>query len=131
MQTRSQARSSGIKLPELHDMGKNLYLNIKWKKQHANSITGNVVNPHICQGRAGLKRKRSHPINQAINPPSELSLQIPGKTKIETGKTNLVHSKDPMHIKTYVDTGMIHIKPLILDVAFHPGLMYRPLPKPI
>ena len=43
---------------------------------------------HIGEGRAGLKRKRSDPINQTINPPSELSKKIPGETKIETGKTN-------------------------------------------
>ena len=44
--------------------------------------------PHIGQGRAGLERKRSDPINQTINQPSKLSQRIPGKTKIETGKTN-------------------------------------------
>ena len=47
------------------------------------------------QGRAGIKRKRSDPINQTINQPSDLSQKIPGETKIETGKTNQVHSKDP------------------------------------
>ena len=61
VQTRSQARSSGIKLPEVHCMRKNLDLNIKPEKQHANPIKGNVVKPHIGQGRAGLKRKRSDP----------------------------------------------------------------------
>ena len=43
MQTRSQARSDGIKLPEVHGMGKNLDPNIKAEKQHANSIKGSVV----------------------------------------------------------------------------------------
>ena len=51
---------------------------------------------HIGQGRAGLKRKQSDPINQTIISPSELSQKIPGNTKIETRKTNLEHSKDPM-----------------------------------
>ena len=68
---------------------------------------------HIGQGRAGLKRKRSDPINQPINQPSELSQKIPGKTKIETGKTNQVHSKDQMHIISNVEVGMTHTKPLI------------------
>ena len=76
---------------------------------------------HIGQGRAGLKRKRSDPINQTFNPPSELSQKIPGKTEIETGKTNLVHPKDPMHIINNADAGMTHTKPLIPDVPFHPG----------
>ena len=131
MQTISQARSNGIKLPEVHDMRKNLDPNIKSEKQHANSIKCSVVKPHIGQGRAGLKRKRSDLINQKINPPLELSQKIPGKTKIETGKTNQVHSKDLMHTTNNEDTGMTHTKPLIPDVPFHPGLTYRPPPKPI
>ena len=90
---------------------KNLDPNIKQEKQHANPIKGSVVKLCIGQGRAGLKRKRSDPINQAINQPSELSQKIPGKTKIETGKTNQVHSKDPMHTVNNVDTGMTHTRP--------------------
>ena len=35
-QTRSQARSSGIKLLKVHGKGKNLDPNIKPEKQHAN-----------------------------------------------------------------------------------------------
>ena len=79
-------------------MRKNLDPNIKLEKQHDNPIKGSVVKPCIGQGRAGLKRKRSGPINQIINQPSELSQKIPGKTKIETGKIYQAHSKDPMHI---------------------------------
>ena len=70
---RSQARSSGIKLQDVHDMGKNLDPNIKPEKQNANPIKGSIEKPCIGQGRAGLKRKRPDPINQTINPPSELS----------------------------------------------------------
>ena len=36
IQTRSQARSSGIKLPEVHVVGKNLDPTIKPETQHAN-----------------------------------------------------------------------------------------------
>ena len=57
VQTRSQARSSGIKHPEVHSMRKNLDPNIKLEKQHANPIKGSVVKPHIGQGRAALKRE--------------------------------------------------------------------------
>ena len=73
VQTRPQARSSCIKLPEVHGMGKNLDPNIEPEKQHANPIKSSVVKPHIDQGRAGLKRRRPDPINQTINPPTELS----------------------------------------------------------
>ena len=38
VQTRSQARSSGIKLPEVHGVRKNLGPNIKPERQHANPI---------------------------------------------------------------------------------------------
>ena len=72
-ESRTQAKTSGVKLPEVHGMRKNLDPNIKPEKQHANSIKGSVVKPHIGQGRAQLKRKRSDPFNQTINPPSELS----------------------------------------------------------
>ena len=110
---------------------RNLHQVIKQEKQHANPIKGSVVKPHIGQGRAGSKRKRSSPINQIINQPSELSQKIPGKTKIETGKTNQEHSKDSMHIINNADVGMTHTKPLIPDAPFHPGPTYRPPLKPI
>ena len=131
VQTRSQARSSGIKLPEVHGVRKNLDPKIKPEKQHANPTKGSVVKPHIGQGTARLKRKRSGPINQIINKPSELSQKIPGKTKIEKGKTKQAHSKDPTHIISNADVGITHTKPLIPDAPFHPGPTYRLSPKPI
>ena len=131
MQTRSQARSSGIKLTKVHGMEKNLDFNRKPEKQLANPIKGSIEKPHIGQGRAGLKRKKPDPINQAIIPPSELSQKIPGETKIETRKTNCIHSKDPMHSINNVDEGMTHTRPLITDVLFHPGTTYRHPPKTI
>ena len=51
VQTRLQARSSGIKLPEVHGIGKNLDLNIKLEK-HANPIKGSIEKPCIGWGRA-------------------------------------------------------------------------------
>ena len=81
--------------------------------------------------RAELKRKRPDPINQTINPPSELSQKIPGDTKIETRKTNCIHSKDPLHSINIVDEGKTHTGPLIPDAPFCPGPTYRLPPKPI
>ena len=131
VQTRSQARSSAIKLPEVSCLRKNLDPNMKLEKQHANPIKGSVVRLHTGQSRAGLKSNRSDPINQIIKQPSELSQKIPGKTKIETGKTNEAHSKDPMCIINNAGAGMTYTKPLIPDVPFHPGPTYRPLPNPL
>ena len=118
VQTRSQARSSGIKVLEAHGIGKNLDPNIKPEKQHANSIKGNIEKQCISQGRAGLKRKRPDPINQTINPPSKLSQKIPEETKIKTGKTNQIYSKDSTYSINNVDEGMTHTRPLITDVPF-------------
>ena len=69
-----------IKLPEVHGVRKR-----------------SLERPCIGQGRARSKRKRPDPINQAINQPSNLSQEIPGRTKIETRKTNCLHSTDPAH----------------------------------
>ena len=73
VQTKFQTKSSGIKLPVVHGMRKNLDPNILPEKQHANPIKGNTEKPCIGQGRAGLRRKKTSPINQTIIPPSELS----------------------------------------------------------
>ena len=88
-QTRSQAKSSGIKLLEVHGVGKNLDPNLKPEKQHTIPKQGSKERPHIDQGRAGSRRKRLDPINQSINEPSNLSQQIPGRTEIETRKQTM------------------------------------------
>ena len=110
-------------------MRKNLDPNILPEKQHVNSIKGSIENPHIGQGRAGLRRRRLAPINQTIIPPSDLSQKIPGETKIETRQTNHANSSDPMHSVNNADERMTHTRPLIPDVPFHPGPTYRPPPK--
>ena len=66
IQSRSWGRSSGIKLPEVHGMGKNLDPNIKPEKQHAISKQGSMEKQHTGQGRAGLRRKKPDPISQPI-----------------------------------------------------------------
>ena len=112
-------------------MGKNLDPNTKPEKQHANSKQGSVERLCTGQGRVGLRRKKPDPINQTINQPSDLSQEIPGSTKIETGKTNQAYSRDLMHSIKNVNEKMTGYKPLIPDVPFHPGPVYRPPPKPI
>ena len=131
IQTRSQARSSGIKLPEVQGLEKNLDPNIKSEKQHGNSKQGSVDSPCTGQGRAGLRRKRPDTINQTINQPSDLSQKIPGRMDLETGKTNQAHSKDLKHSINNMNGKITDNKPLIPDVPFHPGPVYRPPHKPI
>ena len=67
IQTRSQAISSGIKLLEVHGVGKNLDPNIKTEKQHTISKQRSMERPHTGQGRAGLRRDLIPLINQLIN----------------------------------------------------------------
>ena len=87
--------------------------------------------PCVGQGRPGSKRKKPDPINHVINQASNFSQKIPGRTEIETRKTNHVHTKDLMHSINNANDKMTNNNPLILDVAIHPGPVYRPPPKPI
>ena len=66
IQTRSQAKSSGIKLLEVHDVGKNLDPNLKPGKQHPIPKQGSMERSCIGQGRVESRRKRPDPINQPI-----------------------------------------------------------------
>ena len=87
--------------------------------------------PCIGQEIAGSRRRRPDPINQSINQPSNLSQKIPGRTEIETGKTNHVHTKDLMHSINNMNGKMTNNNLLIPDVPFHPSPVYRLLSKPI
>ena len=114
--TCSQAKSSGIKLLEIHGIEKSLNPNLRPEKQHIFPNKGNLEKPCIGQGRARSKRKKPDPINQAINRPSNLSQEIPGKTKIETRKTNSIHTTN----------NTVNKNPFIPDVPFHLDLLLRP-----
>ena len=49
-----------------------------------------------------------------------MSQEIPGRTKIVTGKTNSIHSTNGMN------TGLVNNNPFMPDVPFHPDLLLRP-----
>ena len=57
VQTQSQAKSSGIKLPEAHSISRSLDLNIQLEKQVAKPLFRETsqVKPRIGQGRAGSR----------------------------------------------------------------------------
>ena len=73
VQMHSQAQTSGTKLLEVHGVEKSLNPNLRPEKQHAIPKQGKSERWQICQGRAGSKRRKSDPINQAINQPSNVS----------------------------------------------------------
>ena len=111
-------------------MKKNLDPNLRPEKQHTLPKQGSLERLCGGQGRAGSKRKRPNSINHAINQPSNLSQEIPGRTKTETRKTNCMHSTDPTHSINNVDDRIANNNPLMPDAAFHPGPILRPPPKP-
>ena len=92
IQTCSQAKTRGNKLLEVHGVQKRLDPNLRPEKQHTILKQGKSERPQMGQGRAGSKRKKADPINQAINQPSDVTQEIPGRTKIVTGKTNSIYS---------------------------------------
>ena len=61
VQTRSQIKSSGVKLPEVHEVEKGLDLPIKPGRQRLVSPSMDmrppISKPRIGQGRAGIRRK--------------------------------------------------------------------------
>ena len=127
----SQAKSSGIKLLEVHGMRKNLDPNIRPEKQHTFPKQGNLERLCIGQGRARSKRKKPDPINQAINQPSNLSQEIPGRTKLETRNTNSTQTKDPTYSINNANDKIVNNNPFMPDAPFHPDPLLRPPVKPI
>ena len=81
IQTCSQARTSGTKLPEVHGVQKGLDPNLRPEKQHTIPKQGKSERLVMGHRRAGSKRKKPDPINQTINQPSDLTQEIPGRTK--------------------------------------------------
>ena len=49
------------------------------------------------QGRAGSRRRKSDPINQAVNQPLDVTQGIQRGTRIVTGKTNSAQGTNSTH----------------------------------
>ena len=112
-------------------MRKNLDPNLRPEKQHTFPKQGNLDRLHIDQGRARSKRKKPDPINQAINQPSNLSQEIPGRIKIETRKTSSMNTTDPTHSISNMNDRVVNNNPFLPDTPFHPDPLLRPPIKPI
>ena len=61
VQTRSQAKSSGVSWPEVHGIGKGLDKHVRPEKQRpinsSSDVRPPVCKPRIGQGRAGVRRR--------------------------------------------------------------------------
>ena len=120
IQTGSQAKMSGTKLPEVHGIQKGLGPNLRPEKQHTIPKQGKSERLQMGQGRAGSKRKKPDPINQALNQPSDVTQEIPGRTKIVIGKTNSIH------ITNSTSDRLINNNiPFMPDVPLHPDPLLR------
>ena len=119
IQMHSQAKTSGTKLLEVHGVEKSLNPNLRPEKQHTIPKQGKSKRPWMGQARAGSKRRKPDPISQAINQAPKASQEIPGRTKIVTGKTNSIQSTNSASDR------LINNTPLMPDVPFHPGPLLR------
>ena len=121
IQTHSQVKTSGTKLPEVHGVQKELYPNLIPEKQHTISKQGKLERPQVGQGRAGLRRRKPDPINQTANQPLDVTQGIPRGTKIETGKTNSTQGTNSMH-----DRSINNNNPFAPDVPLYPDPFLKP-----
>ena len=117
VQMHSQAKTSGSL--EVYGVEKSLNPNLRPEKQHAISKQGKSERPQMGQGRAGSKRRKPDPLSQIINQPSDVTPEIPGRTKIVTGKTNCIHSTNSMGDR------LINNNPFMPDVPFHLDLLLK------
>ena len=126
VQMHSQAKPSGTKLLEVHGVEKSLNPNLRPEKQHAITKQRKPERPQMGQGRVGSKRRKPNPISQTINQPSDVTQEIPGRTKIVTGKTNSIHSTNSSSDR------FINNNPFMPDVPFHLDLLLKnPKQQPI
>ena len=119
IQTCSQAKMSGAKLPEVYRVRKELNPNLRPEKQHAMPKKGMTEKLCIGQGRAGLRRKH---VPDRIDQPFDVTRRILERSKMATGKTN-----NPQHTSAAHDRGINNDKSFSPDVLLH--LLLKPLLK--
>ena len=142
VQTRSQAKSSGIKLPEIHGANKSLDPHVRPGKQKPlpslpiqnvdkRLPTHPIPKPRIGQGRARLRRKVK--INQPIPLPQETPAQpvtthIP-KTALPLPKPNTQSQVDaqPQHIPMPLPQHQL-VDPICVIQQIGPRIQHRPSP---
>ena len=117
----SQTKSSGMKLPEAHGVSKNLDPNIQPEKNKIIEpwkVTKFHKRSHRSQRRAGMRRRKPLPINQAITQSSELSKKLPEVSKIEMGIMNQADFTTPLQSITNSNAEVTYRRPKIKDIPF-------------
>ena len=81
VQTRSQAKSSGIILPEVHGIGKRIYPNLRLEKQVIKPVITpeakgiSQVKPRLRQGEESVKWKTfGFPMSQPLDKPKQTKI---------------------------------------------------------
>ena len=149
VQIRSQARSSGISLPEAHGRGKGLDPNVLPEKQVIKPIITSEakgiapIKPMLGQGTAGLRQKCKPPMTPPINKPIVKLTEkpIPHPENIDQPKITL---KVPIPLSEYVipqgrsrddSSSRIVKRKTIQDISREIPMcldpIYRPAPKPV
>ena len=115
-------------------MSKNLDPNIQLEKQNIRPLKGNEIlqeKPWIGKARAGMRRRRSPPINPAITQTSELSKKIREVSKIEKKVISHPDFTTPVQSVNSPSAGVINRTPMIKYIPFYPDPTFRPPPKPV
>ena len=139
VQTRSQVRSSGIRLPEIHGANKGLDPHVQPGKQKSFPIqtvnkgmpTHPIPKPRIGQGRAGLRRKVKAP--QPITSPHPL----PAQPITEHDSRTVVPLPEPTNqLQSHVQSQILPrplsqhhpIDPTHIPQQIGPKIQHRPTP---
>ena len=129
VQTRSQAKASGVKLPEVHGIEKSLDLHVKperWKSVNPPMDKRPPVSkPRTGQGRAGIRRKvRIVPPQQ--KPVPKVTQSLP-ETVTQSQETAQTEHKSPAQtdIKQPIGPRIDH-----RPIQFYPEPTLRPPPRP-
>ena len=126
VQTQSQAKSSGIKLPKVHGVDKEIRPNVEPKehgiKPIADTKTKEVfqTKPRLGQGRAGLRHKIKTPIPIAQATEKQPNVLAPDTPKMQ----DKIKPKPNFVMPQMKHRGDTRLKKTIQDVPIYPDPVY-------
>ena len=155
VQIRFQAKSGGIKVPEVHGIDKGLILHIKPEHQKSvvtppthqtepihqaqpihkgppTNIVPPIPKPRIGQGRAGIRRKPkvATPTPKPIQTPAP-SIPIPAPRAVQSLPEPVIQLQErtlPQHHVPALSLPIFHPTPTHLTQAIEPRIECRPIP---